>query len=234
MHIALVGVEATQNQYTRLWLESGSYLVTAIARWNTFQATFPLTPYAACLIELTDKNLPQKAALMRLFRRCKAFLMPVLLITSAETKSQLIQTPWFREDDFILCTAYHSSIVQRLQLCIKEVRDSNQNLRNHWDKLYVDYNTRRIFLEGQLLRLTRYETVLALHLLCHIGETVTRDYLMENVWVENADMDTRKIDVHVCALRRKLKLVPAYGWKLSSVYGKGYRLLWLGPAEPTP
>jgi DNA-binding response OmpR family regulator len=47
---------------------------------------------------------------------------------------------------------------------------------------------------------------------------------MQVVWGSTADVETRKVDVHVSHLRTKLKLTPEFGWKLSSIYQQGYRL----------
>ena len=42
-------------------------------------------------------------------------------------------------------------------------------------------------------------------------------------------MPTRTLDTHVSAVRAKLGLRPEHGYRLSAVYGHGYRLETLEP-----
>jgi DNA-binding winged helix-turn-helix (wHTH) protein len=48
--------------------------------------------------------------------------------------------------------------------------------------------------------------------------------IAEAVWGTSADIAKRTIEQHVYRLRVKLRLRSADGWRLTTVYGKGYRL----------
>jgi DNA-binding response OmpR family regulator len=53
---------------------------------------------------------------------------------------------------------------------------------------------------------------------------LSRDHLLNKVWGINADVDTRTVDTHVSRLRKKIFLDGSRGWKMTPVYGYGYRL----------
>ena len=91
-------------------------------------------------------------------------------------------------------------------------------------RLVVDHARRQVSLDGRVVSMTERETDLALHFFQNIGRLLTRDHLIKVVWALSADVDTRTIDVHVSALRRKIGITPEVGWRLVSVYGHGYRL----------
>lgn len=85
-------------------------------------------------------------------------------------------------------------------------------------------NQRVAQLDGEEIKLTDKELDLALYFLKNEGMLLSRSHLMHVVWDSSAEVETRKVDVHVSHLRTKLKLTPEFGWKLTSIYQQGYRL----------
>jgi DNA-binding response OmpR family regulator len=74
------------------------------------------------------------------------------------------------------------------------------------------------------VNLTDREFEVAVHLMRNRGRLVTRAELLREVWRTRADLHTRTVDTHVSRVRRKLQLNPAAGFRLESIYGRGYRL----------
>jgi two-component system response regulator CiaR len=70
-------------------------------------------------------------------------------------------------------------------------------------------------------------TALEFRLLWFLGEAegklLTRAQILERVWNDVSGVPTRVVDVHVAALRKKLREVDA-NLEISSVRGIGYRL----------
>jgi two-component system response regulator RegX3 len=56
---------------------------------------------------------------------------------------------------------------------------------------------------------------------------VSRDELLTRVWgyAKNLDLETRTVDIHIAKLRRKIEGDPADPRYLTTVRGRGYRLL---------
>jgi DNA-binding response OmpR family regulator len=61
----------------------------------------------------------------------------------------------------------------------------------------------------------------------HRGQIITREHLYELLGIDKVAVDTRRLDVHISHLRSKLALNAMHGWKLSSIYQRGYRLEYL-------
>jgi DNA-binding response OmpR family regulator len=72
--------------------------------------------------------------------------------------------------------------------------------------------------------LTQKEFDLAVYLFQNPSRLLSRDHLLNKIWGLNTDVDTRTVDTHVSRLRKKLALDGTRGWKMSPVYGYGYRL----------
>ena len=92
-------------------------------------------------------------------------------------------------------------------------------------ELDVEHFSARLRDEPQAssLHLTKTEFQLLYALAKHVGQIVTRRYLMENVWTaEGVRIDAKGINTHMTHLRRKLG---RYAEKLKSHYGLGYSLM---------
>jgi DNA-binding response OmpR family regulator len=74
------------------------------------------------------------------------------------------------------------------------------------------------------VQLTAKEFELALFLFKNHGRVLSRGHILESVWGQRADLNTRTVDTHMSLLRQKLNLRPQNGWRLSTIYRHGYRL----------
>ncbi|WP_295425526.1 winged helix-turn-helix domain-containing protein [uncultured Subdoligranulum sp.] len=80
--------------------------------------------------------------------------------------------------------------------------------------------THTVLLNGKPVHLAKMEYRLLGYLLQHPGETLPRQDLLSAVWGAPPSLKTRTLDIHICALRRKLSL----GKNLETVMKVGYKL----------
>ncbi|MFD5144259.1 response regulator transcription factor [Streptomyces sp. NPDC058401] len=86
--------------------------------------------------------------------------------------------------------------------------------------LSLDRRTRKVYLDGAEVRITRKEFELLAMLLEEPGTVMERQDIMARVWDENWFGSTRTLDVHVGSLRGKLG---SNDW-IEAARGVGYRL----------
>lgn len=84
----------------------------------------------------------------------------------------------------------------------------------------VDLESRSVTKGDETIPLKNMEYELLLTFLRHPGMVMTREDLLHQVWGDEFIGETRTVDVHVAALRRKLDL----NNELTTVYKIGYRL----------
>ena len=87
--------------------------------------------------------------------------------------------------------------------------------------LLLDYDQRRVWVDGAEIPLTFQEFELLAFLSAHPATVFSRADLTQRVWQRDFAADSRTVDVHVSRLRRKLG--PAYGKCLVTEYRVGYR-----------
>lgn len=87
----------------------------------------------------------------------------------------------------------------------------------------VDATRRRVWRDGEEVRLSRKEFDLLHALFSRAGEIVSRDELMREVWQTTFWTSGKTIDVHLGWLRRKLGDDPRSPTLISTVRGQGLR-----------
>jgi len=82
----------------------------------------------------------------------------------------------------------------------------------------------RAMLNGQSISLTQKEFELALFFFQNLGRPLSRAFIHEAIWSQDAEFSSRTLDTHISRVRKKLGLKPAAGYRLAPVYSFGYRL----------
>jgi DNA-binding response OmpR family regulator len=63
------------------------------------------------------------------------------------------------------------------------------------------------------------------HFLCHFGETLSRDRLLDEVWGYDNYPTTRTVDAHIVRLRQKLEPIPEEPRFFLTVHGVGHKFV---------
>jgi DNA-binding response OmpR family regulator len=90
-------------------------------------------------------------------------------------------------------------------------------------RLSLDAGSRTVQYNRRQTQLTSTECALLLALARNVGQTVSRDELLDSLGDPGRVFD-RTIDRHICNLRRKLDTMPQAGSIIVTVHGVGYRL----------
>lgn len=89
-----------------------------------------------------------------------------------------------------------------------------------YQDITVDQDSRSVHKAGELIPLKPMEYELLCTFMKHPGMVLTREKLLRQVWGDEYIGETRTVDVHVAALRKKLGLTE----QLATVFKLGYRL----------
>ena len=84
----------------------------------------------------------------------------------------------------------------------------------------IDEDERAVSVNGMPVELKKMEYDLMLMLVKHRGIAFSREQLLHAVWGDESFCETRTVDVHIAALRKKLH----WNDEIQTVYRIGYRL----------
>lgn len=179
-----------------------------------------------CLFDwhLPDMTGPNVMALLRKVNR----LPPVIFMTGNDSEQDVAHALLAGADDYIVKPPVVSVLHARIQALLRRSkRAENLPQKEQIGHLSIDHKNKVISLNGTPVALTGTEALLAFELFMQRGRIVTRQRLNQLMGIDDVAIHTRRLDVHISHLRSKLALNATHGWKLSSVYQRGYRLEYL-------
>lgn len=90
-----------------------------------------------------------------------------------------------------------------------------------FDGLAINHTNYTVVYNGKKLEMPPKELELLYYLASNPNRVFTREQLLDKIWGYEYPGDTRTVDVHVKRLREKIK--DGTNWKLSTVWGVGYK-----------
>jgi DNA-binding response OmpR family regulator len=126
--------------------------------------------------------------------------------------------------DYITKPFRLSELLARIRAQLRDRRPERLSVGD----LVIEPGPRRVRVADDEVDLRPKEFDLLLRLATDAGTVVHREVLMNDVWDEHWFGDTKTLDVHIAALRRRLGEAPGQPSRIATVRGVGYRL------EPHP
>ena len=206
------------------WFNEAGFEVDHFVTGLDFLRKFPNAQYDLCLFDwaLPDMEGPDVMVSIKL-RSNK--LPPIIFLTGRSSEDDIVRVIESGADDYMVKPASRQLIMARVNALLRRTQPEYKNATVcDLGSLKIDTKQRLVLLDGEEIKLTDKELDLAWYFLKNVGVLLSRVHLMQVVWGSSADIETRKVDVHVSHLRTKLKLTPEFGWKLTSIYQQGYRL----------
>jgi DNA-binding response OmpR family regulator len=206
------------------WLVDADFEVDHFVTGLNFLRKFSNTPYDLCIFDWTLPDMEGPDVMVSIKLRSNK-LPPIIFITGHSEEDDIVRVIESGADDYIVKPASRQLIMARINALLRRAKPEYKNETVcDFAGLKIDTIQRLVTLDGEEIKLTDKELDLAWYFLRNIGVLLSRTHLMQVVWGSSADVETRKVDVHVSHLRSKLKLTPEFGWKLTSIYQQGYRL----------
>ena len=145
--------------------------------------------------------------------------VPVIIVSAKSDEISFIKGLNKGADDYM---SKPFSVLELMARVKTNLRRANLYVTNSCG-FTVDNNTYKIFYKGEDLKLTLKEFKLFKMLIGQAGITVNRETLFREVWGEEYMGETRTLDMHIAALRDKIKNAGGSGECIVTVRGIGYR-----------
>lgn len=222
MHLALLEDDPIQRELLAAWCRSAGHQVTC---WPSFGSARSGLSNTHCDVLLLDWMLSDSIGLevIEWIRLSKGWSCAIVVLTAHEDERLVVEALSAGADDFMLKPASREVLLARIQAAYRRV--SPQGLLVFRLGPYeVDVSRHQISIDGVPQAMTQKEFEMATYLLQNPGRLFSRDHLLNKVWGVDVLLESRTVDTHASRLRKKLRLDGSTGWRLTSVYGYGYRL----------
>ncbi len=224
MKIYILEDDVDQSDLYELWLDE--YKCTV---FNKARDLIKQIPFEVPDVLIIDWNLPKVDGLdvLHWLKGSRYDEIPVIFLTSRNTDDDIVTALSDGADDFVIKPASEAILKARIKAVTRRL---NVGLSKTNGKLISEpYNfnnkANTISYKNNNVSLTNKEYDLALYFFKNEGLLISRDQLLESIWVKSSDISTRTVDTHISRLRKKLLLNGTYGWKLVSIYHQGYKLI---------
>jgi two-component system alkaline phosphatase synthesis response regulator PhoP len=152
--------------------------------------------------------------------------IPIIMLTARGQEVDKVVGLELGADDYV--TKPFS--IRELLARVKAVLRRSQTLPKDQDRytfgdVEVNLRSYRVLRGGNSVEFSSKEFELLKHFLCHSGETLSRDRLLEEVWGYDKFPTTRTVDAHIVRLRQKLEPIPDQPQFFLTVHGVGYRFV---------
>ena len=142
---------------------------------------------------------------------------PVIFVTAKSGLQDKLKGLELGADDYIVKPFEMQELLARVAVVLRRVNKNTTSIS--FDNISVEFNSRKVFYDGNEVKLTPKEFDLLEALIINRNIALTRERLLDLVWDMDFEGDTRTVDIHIQQLRKKLGLKN----RIKSMYKIGYR-----------
>jgi DNA-binding response OmpR family regulator len=173
---------------------------------------------------LMDRNLPgaEGSEFVANLRK-HGVHTPVIFISAKDKDSDIEQGFERGGDDYITKPFSMKELVLRVKAILKRTRKVSYENNLTFRDITLNLGSRTAMVYNSVVELTKLEFDLLHALISNQNIVLDRDYLLENVWGENAVYQDRTVNVAINRLKEKIDPDKSKGY-IRTVRGVGYTL----------
>ncbi|WP_432815156.1 response regulator transcription factor [Sphingorhabdus sp.] len=220
--IADYGVDVVD--YLKQIVEDLGYIAVGCTDKNAFTEILSREAFDLVILDWTIRtgdNMPLLAWMNRSLPRRP----PVIMMAKRSAKRDITEALNAGADDYITKPESRNVIAARINALLRgNAVGGTFDTEVIYGAYKMDRLEQSVTINGQTVILTAKEFELAEMFFKNTDRTLSRNYIMQTIWRTTASLATRTLDMHISRVRAKLALRPENGFRISTVFGYGYRL----------
>ena len=158
--------------------------------------------------------------------RAKRGSIPIIMLTARGQEVDKVVGLELGADDYVTKPFSIRELLARVKAVLRRTAVVPKDMDQHaFADVEVDLKRCRVLKSGKILEVSSKEFELLKYFICHSGEILSRDRLLEEVWGYDNYPTTRTVDTHLVRLRQKLEPDPEQPQYFLTVHGTGYRFV---------
>lgn len=189
-----------QKYLKELLIENGFSVQIAgdgVAALNFLKKSEP----AVVVLDLGLPNLSGESVCLEI--RKKYPDLPVIILTAKDSVADIVNGLNLGADDYMTKPFVADEFVARVNARLRKKGNKNTASLKIAD-LSLDSNTLEVKRGDTLIQLTPKEFQLLQYLMSNKGRILTREMILNRIWLYSPDIETRVVDVYMGYLRKKI------------------------------
>lgn len=197
-------------------LELEGYIVdTALSAEEALRCD--LTQYSLILLDVMMGNVSGYELAQLLHNNEATRHIPIILCTARCSEDDVLKGYACGIDDYIRKPFSVKEMVLRVRNVLRRVSAKNDIMV--FNSLVINASTKRCYVCGSEVILTRKEFELLLLLFNNAGSYISREEILDRIWNNEGEVFDRTVDVNINRLRKKLGVL---GQHITTKTGLGY------------
>ena len=152
--------------------------------------------------------------------------IPIIMLTARGQEIDKVVGLELGADDYVTKPFSIRELLARVNAVLRRSRTvPKEHERVSFGDIEVNLRSCQVSRAGKALDFSSKEFELLKYFLCHQGETLSRDRLLEEVWGYDRFPTTRTVDAHIVHLRQKIEPKPDEPRFILTVHGTGYKFV---------
>jgi two-component system, OmpR family, alkaline phosphatase synthesis response regulator PhoP len=179
----------------------------------------PLEEYDLILLDVMMGGISGfKAA--NIIRKEKKLTVPVIFLTAKGDENDILTGFNVGGDDYIAKPFSIKEVIARIKAILKRrTKPEDDSSQIVYRELRVNPKKKEISVAGQAVNLTRKEFEILLLLMKNMGQYISREEILNQIWHDDVIVTERNVDVNIARLRKK---IGDYGANVKGKSGYGY------------
>ncbi len=209
----LIGFHLEQQNYQIKFSYDGESAIQEIEHWLP----------DLILLDWMLPNISGIEILKRIKRKDNLKKIPIIMLTAKGQEDDKIRGFELGVEDYVTKPFLPSEILARIKSLLKrtKAREENDSLKFH--DININLTNRRVSRGERKLNLGPTEFNLLKFFIENKGRVYSRQQLLDNVWLNDAYVEPRTVDVHIRRLRKELNL-PGEKDFIRTVRSAGYSI----------
>ncbi len=152
--------------------------------------------------------------------------IPIIMLTARGQEVDKVVGLELGADDYVTKPFSIRELLARVKAVLRRAQTVPKDQERYsFSDVEVNLRSCRVSRDGKPVEFSAKEFELLRYFLCHPGEVLSRDRLLEDVWGYDRYPTTRTVDAHIVHLRQKLEPRPEEPRFILTVHGIGYKFV---------
>ena len=132
--------------------------------------------------------------------------LPIIMLTAKGEEEDKIKGLDSGVDDYLTKPFSFNELMARIKAVLRRTNPTSVSDNLEFDDLNLDRIEKRVFRDNKEIKLGPTEFRLLEFFLSNPKRVYSRDQILENVWPNNVNVESRTIDVHIRRLRQSINI----------------------------